>query len=59
MKFNLSKNQLEPLPSPDKLNTESGLSMWEIKSIKDDCIYRIWANSYKEALEMLPQIESF
>jgi hypothetical protein len=33
--------------------------MWEIKSIKDDCIYKIWAYSYKEALEQLPMIESF
>jgi hypothetical protein len=33
--------------------------MWEIKSIKDDCVYRIWAPTYKEAVEMLPIIESF
>jgi hypothetical protein len=33
--------------------------MWEIKSIKDDCIYKIWAKTYKEAVEMLGQIESF
>jgi len=33
--------------------------MWEIKSIKDDCIYKIWAPSYKVAVELLPMIESF
>lgn len=53
----LSKNQLEP--PPDELNTESGLCMWKIKSIKDNCEYRIWARTYKEAVEMLPMIESF
>jgi hypothetical protein len=64
--INLSKNEVENLypknqlePPPNQINTDSGLCMWEVKSIKDDCIYRIWANSYKEALQMLPQIESF
>lgn len=32
---------------------------WEVKSIKDDCIYNIWAYSYEEALEQLSMIESF
>lgn len=44
-------NQLHP--PPDEIDTESGKSMWIIKE------YRIWAHTYKEALEMLPQIESF
>lgn len=33
--------------------------MWEVKSIKDDCVYRIWAPTYEQALEQLPMIESF
>ena len=64
--INLSKNDIpnvykrnELEPPPDELNTDSGLCMWKIKSIKDDCEYRIWAHSFKEAVEMLPQIESF
>jgi hypothetical protein len=36
-----------------------GKKCYEIKSIKDDCIYKLWAHSYKQALEMLPMIESF
>jgi hypothetical protein len=47
----MDNNQLEP--SPDQINTETGKSMWIIDG------YRIWANSYKEALELLPMIQSF
>lgn len=36
-----------------------GKKCYEIKSIKDDCFYKIWAHSYKEAVEMLPMIENF
>ena len=36
-----------------------GKKCYEVKSIKDDCIYKLWAHSYKQALEMLPMIESF
>lgn len=46
-----SSNQLEP--PPDKIDLDSGKSMWIIKE------YRIWAETYKQALEMLPMIESF
>lgn len=46
-------------PPPDEINLESGLSMWKIKSIKDDCVYKIWAETYEQALELLPRIESF
>jgi hypothetical protein len=53
--YKQNNNQLAP--PPNEINTESNLCMWEIKSIKDDCIYKIWANSYKEALEILPRIE--
>jgi hypothetical protein len=36
-----------------------GKKCYEVKSIKDDCIYKLWAHSYKEAIEMLPMIENF
>ena len=39
--------------------SSDGKRCWEIKSIVEDVTYRIWALSYKEALEMLPRIESF
>jgi hypothetical protein len=38
-------------PPPDQINTSTGKSMWIIKD------YRIWADSYKQALELLPLIE--
>ena len=38
-------------PAPDEINTTTGKSMWMIKD------YRIWADSYKQALELLPLIE--
>ena len=38
-------------PAPDEINTTTGKSMWKIKD------YRIWADSYKQALELLPLIE--
>lgn len=40
-------------PPPDEIDLDSGKSMWIIEE------YKIWANSYKEALEMLPMIKSF
>lgn len=40
-------------PPPDEVNVETGKSMWIIKD------YKIWADSYKQALELLPMIESF
>lgn len=45
----ISMNQLDP--APDEINTDTGKSMWIIKD------YRIWADSYKQALELLPLIE--
>ena len=36
-----------------------GKKCYKIKSIKGNCIYEIWAYNYKEAVEMLPMIESF
>ena len=36
-----------------------GKKCYEVKSIKENCIYKIWAKSYKQALELLPMIESF
>lgn len=46
----ISMNQLDP--APDEINTDTGKSMWIIKD------YRIWADSYKQALELLPLIEN-
>lgn len=43
-------NQLNP--PPDKIDIESGKCMWVIKE------YKIWAETYKQALELLPLIES-
>lgn len=43
-------NQLDP--PPDMIDTNSGKCMWIIKD------YRIWAETYKQALELLPIIES-
>jgi hypothetical protein len=51
--LDLSKNDHQLEPPPDQVNLENGKSMWIING------YRIWAKSYKEALELLPIIESF
>ncbi len=40
-------------PPPDEINIETGKSMWIIKD------YKIWADSYQQALTLLPMIESF
>jgi hypothetical protein len=40
-------------PPPDEINTDTGKSMWIIKD------YKIWADSYEQALTLLPIIESF
>jgi hypothetical protein len=40
-------------PPPDMINMETGKSMWIIKD------YKIWADSYEQALNLLPMIESF
>lgn len=45
-------------PTPVAIQGD-GKKCYEVKSIKDDCIYKLWAHNYKEALEMLPMIESF
>lgn len=45
-------------PAPVKTD-ENGKKCWEIKSIKDDVVYKIWADTYQQALELLPRIESF
>ena len=46
-------NDNQMFPPPDMIDTDSGKSMWEIKG------YRIWAETYQQALELLPMIESF
>jgi hypothetical protein len=40
-------------PPPDEINTQTGKSMWIIND------YKIWADSYDQALQLLPMIESF
>lgn len=45
-----SENQLSP--APDEIDIHTGKSMWIIKD------YRIWADSYEDALELLPLIEN-
>ena len=43
----------EPLDPPaEEINLETGKGRWTIKG------YKIWATTYKEALELLPMIES-
>ena len=49
--FTQADNQMPP--PPDQLDLESGKSMWVING------YKIWAQSYSEALQLLPLIESF
>jgi len=49
--FTMSDNKMAP--PPDEINTETGKSMWIIKD------YKIWAESYEQALSLLPMIESF
>lgn len=46
----LEDNKLDP--PPDEINTDTGVCMWIIKG------YRMHAASYREALELLPLIES-
>lgn len=55
--WNYKNNQLEPPPA--QVDTYTGKKMWEVKSIVDDCVYKIWAESYQQALELLPMIENF
>ena len=45
------KNNLDP--APDKINTETGKSMWVIKD------YKIWADDYQQAVKLLELIEKF
>ena len=45
------ENQLDP--APDEININTGKSMWIIKD------YRLWADNYQQALELLPMIESY
>jgi len=56
IKDNTTVNPNEPQPVAIQ---GDGKKCYEIKSIKDDCIYKVWAHNYKEAVEMLPMIESF
>lgn len=57
-KTNIDEHENQLDPAPDKVNTDTNKCMWEIKSLFiDDVTYKIWASSYKEALELLPMIE--
>lgn len=57
--FNLSKNDIPNYIGPKPIAVqEDGKKCFEIKSIKDDCIYKIWAYTYQEALQLLPMIEN-
>lgn len=49
--FTIADNTMAP--PPDEINTTTGKSMWIIKD------YKIWADSYEQALTLLPMIESF
>lgn len=40
-------------PPPDEINIDTGKSMWILNG------YKIWADSYQQATELLPLIESF
>jgi len=62
--INLSKTPIKDnsvnLNEPHPIAIQGdGKKCWEIKSIKDNCIYKLWAFTYKEAVEMLPMIENF
>jgi len=46
-----NSNQLNP--PPDQIDLETGRSMWII----DD--YKIWAETYEQAVQLLPLIKSF
>jgi len=45
----------EPQPQAEQAD---GKKLWLIPSNKDGVDYKIWAFSYKQALELLPMIES-
>jgi hypothetical protein len=53
MAFKLSKNDGILEPEAIKIDPKTGNSMWIIDG------YKIWARTYKEALELLPMIQSF
>lgn len=40
-------------PAEDNIDPVTGKKMWVIKG------YKIWAHSYKQAMELLPMIENF
>lgn len=49
--FSYEDNQMAP--PPDQIDLDTGKTMWVIKG------YKIWAETYMQALELLPLIESF
>lgn len=61
--INLSKTNVDQYvnpaePAPFAIQGD-GQKCWKITSVKDDCVYKIWAHSYTDALQRLSQIESF
>jgi hypothetical protein len=53
---NTQVNLTEPAPIAIQ---GDGNKCYLIKSIKDDCEYKIWAETYEQALQLLPMIENF
>jgi hypothetical protein len=56
IKDNTTINPNEPQPVAIQ---GDGKKLWIVKSIVDDAEYKIWAETYQQALELLPLIESF
>jgi hypothetical protein len=53
MKFNLSKNDNQLDPIPDMIDTNTNKSMWIVNG------YRVWADNYKQAVELAAIIDKF
>jgi hypothetical protein len=54
--WNAPETEDEPQPVAEQ---SDGKKLWIITSNKDGVDYRIWGYTYKQALELLPMIESF
>ena len=52
--FTEADNEVQPVAEQS-----DGKKLWIIPSTKDGVDYKIWAHTYKQALELLPMIESF
>jgi hypothetical protein len=57
--INLKKEDIPNYVGPKPIAVqEDGKKCFEIKSIKHNCIYKLWAFTYKEAVDMLPMVEN-